>query len=219
MERTITVTGKGSISVKPDITRILITIEDTQMDYGKVLELSSGKSQKLRDLLVNHGFNKEDIKTLSFNVDTEYEGYSDENGNWKQKFVGYRCNHRMKVEFKSDNDLLGRILYSLAESKIEPLFNIEYTISDVEKVKNEVLERAVSDSKNKAKILADASGVTLDEIVAINYSWTDVDLVSRPMNTMMKMEMCDRSMSSYSMDIEADDIVIDDGVTVKWIIE
>ena len=107
--RTIRVTGKGRIKVKPDMTRITLSLEGTYPEYGETLRRSSQDTERLKDLLAPFGFGRSDLKTLNFSVDTEYESYK-EKGAYKQHFVGYKFNHLMKVEFDSDNERLGRVL-------------------------------------------------------------------------------------------------------------
>ena len=64
---------------------------------------------------------------------------------------------------------------------------------------------------------AKAAGVTLGDIVNIDYSWAELDFVSRPMNSMMLEECCMRSCEdSYDIDINPDDIDVTDSVTVVW---
>ena len=40
----------------------------------------------------------------------------------------------------------------------------------------------MEDSKNKAEVLSKAAGVTLGDIQIIDYSWGEIDFVTRPMN-------------------------------------
>ena len=48
--RTIRVTGKGQIKVKPDTTRITMTLEGTYPEYGKALRHSSLNTEQLKDV-------------------------------------------------------------------------------------------------------------------------------------------------------------------------
>ena len=134
--RTIRVTGKAQIRVRPDMTRITMTLTGLYKEYGETLHHSSADTEVLKDVLAEFGFERSDLKTLSFNVDTEYESYRDRNNDYKQKFVGYRFNHILKVEFESDNDRLGKILFALANCKGKPEFRISYTVKDPEATKN-----------------------------------------------------------------------------------
>ncbi len=98
--RTIRVTGKGQIKVKPDITRITMTLTGVFKEYGETLRHSSEDTEALKDVLSAFGFERSDLKTLSFHVDTEYESYRDKNNDYKRRFVGYQFNHALKVEFE-----------------------------------------------------------------------------------------------------------------------
>ena len=101
----------------------------------------------------------------------------------------------------------------------KPEFSIEYTVADVEKCKNELLHKAIEDSIQKAQVLTTAANVKLSEIQAIDYSWGEIDFVTKPMNEMRLMECTECEMSApaaYDIDIEADDIDVTDTVTVVW---
>ena len=215
--RTIRVTGKGQIKVKPDMTRITITLEGMYPDYAETLKHSSEDTDSLKDVLAAFGFESTDLKTLSFNVDTEYESYKD-HGAYKQRFVGYRFRHLLKVEFDSDNERLGKILYALGNCALNPEFRISYTVKDPEAAKNELLGKAVKDAKEKAAVITAAAGVTLKDIQSIDYSWGEIELEVSPMNRLMKacapVVAC--ADSSYDLDIEPDDIEVADTVTVVW---
>ena len=216
--RTIRVTGKGQIKVRPDMTRITMTLEGLQKEYGETLLHSSEDTEALKDVLSGFGFEGSDLKTLSFSVDTEYESYRDKNNDYKQRFVGYKFNHVMKVEFDSDNDRLGKILYALANCSVRPEFRISYTVKDPEAAKNLLLGKAVADAKEKAAVLTQAADVTLKDIQSIDYSWGEIDFEYRPMRGNVLAEKCLAAPmdASYDLDIEPDDIDVSDTVTVVW---
>ena len=211
--RTIKVTGKGKIKVHPDVTRISMTLSGVEKDYAEMLARSSKETESLKELMSEFGFARSDVKTLHFDVDTKYE-YYESHGERKKRFVGYEFTHRLKVEFLSDNKRLGQILSALAASELHPGFWISYTVADPEASKNELLGKAVKDAMEKAKVLADASGVNLLEIQNIDYSWSELDIEVHPINNLFK----NRSMSggSLDLDIEPDDIDLADTVTVVW---
>ena len=215
--RTIRVTGKGRIKLHPDMTRVTMTLSGVYKEYDETLRRSSEDTEALKDVLSGFGFARSDLKTLNFNVDTEYENYRDKNNDYKQRFVGYRFNHVMKVEFESDNDRLGRILYALAKCMVKPEFRISYTVKDPEAAKNLLLGKAVTDAKAKAAVLTRAGGVDLKEIQSIDYSWGEIDFEYRPMFDDLMTECCEAPLAkSYNLDIEPDDIDVSDTVTVIW---
>lgn len=204
-------------------------LENKLLELADRLSKTSGKKQygylktDVKAVLSAFGFERSDLKTLNFNIETEYESYKDK-GTYKQRFVGYKFRHMMKVEFLSDNDLLGKVLFALANCPVKPEFRLSYTVSDPEAAKNELLGKAVTDAKDKAAVLTQAAGVTLKGIQSIDYSWGEIDFEYKPMNGMLMADECLAapmaiSGTSYDMDIEPDDIEASDTVTVLWEIE
>ena len=75
MMRTIKVTGKGKIAVKPDKIRLYVNKEELCKEYEDTLRRSTEDTELLKDLFEKLGFQRKDLKTVYFNVDTEYESY------------------------------------------------------------------------------------------------------------------------------------------------
>lgn len=221
--RTIRITGKGKIKVRPDMTRITMTLTGIYPEYSEALRHSSQDTDCIKEILAGFGFERPDLKTLSFNVDTEYENYKEENI-FKKRLVGYKFTHRMKLEFESDHDRLGKILYALSHCPVHSEFKVSYTVKDQEAAKNELLGKAVADAKEKAAVLTRAAGVGLKEIQSIDYSWGEINFEVQPVSRAMMsdFEEEDRMMprgAGYDLDIEPDDIEVSDSVTVVWEIQ
>jgi len=220
IERTIKVTGTGSVSLKPDLTRLNITVRGTYKEYADTLKHSAEDTEALKDALEKLGFKRENLKTTSFNVDTRYEGYNDKNGNWRQRFMGYEFMHMLKLEFEPDNDLLGKTLYALAHSPVTPEFNVGYTVKDREAAKNLLIGKAVEDAVTKAQVLTKAANVSLGQILNIDYSFGDSAFEVMPMRMApsQKASACeeDACCGGYDMDVSPDDIRVTDTVTVVW---
>jgi uncharacterized protein YggE len=219
MERLIKVTGRGKLSLTPDTVRLRIDLVDQDREYDRAIRSSTQHSQELRDAFTAFGFERSDLKTLSFHVDTEYESYQDRKDNsWKQRFLGYKAYHTLKIEFPTERESIGRILSMLTGLSGKPEFHVEYTVKDTEKAKDELLKAAVSDSRHKAEILAEAAGTDLGSIMTIDYSWGVIDFVTRPMNRLAEPAMAYGAAmeDSYEMDIEPENIEVEDTVTVIW---
>ena len=63
MDKTIKITGKGKVSVKPDIIRLNMTMEESYKEYEVTLSQSSETTKMLKELFVSLGFKKDDLKT------------------------------------------------------------------------------------------------------------------------------------------------------------
>ncbi len=214
--RTIRVTGRGMLRLRPDTTCVTVTLERVEPAYADTLRRSAEDSGKVSEALAPIGFAQEDVKTLNFNVQTEYEGYQEE-GVYRQRIVGYRYRHELKLEFASDNERLGRVLQALAEAELTPEIRISYTVKDREAAKNALLGAAVADAKAKAEALTEAAGVKLLGIRHIHYSMNENEFAVQPVlfTGMARKAAAD----SFSPNIVPEDIEASDAVTVVWEIE
>ena len=212
MERTIRVTGKGKISVKPDTIRLNIEAEGTYKEYILSVKKSTEHTNLLRETISKAGLDPQNLKTVHFGIDTDYESYHDKNGDYHRRFIGYKYTHNLYIQFPNDNEQLGKVLYQLANNEVNVEFSIKYTVKDVDALKNEMLGKAVEDSKIKAEVLAKAAGVSLGEIKTIDYSWGEIEIYSKPMDGMRLAE----PIETYDIDIEADDIDVEDTVSIVW---
>ena len=216
--KTIKVTGTGQIRRRPDRARITLTLEGVSPEYGEAIRRSAEATEQLKDLIEARGIARSELKTLDFNIDTEYEGY-EENGIYKQRFAGYRFRHLTKVEFDADSDLLGRLLSAFARCPAKPEFRISFTVKDPEAAKTALLGNTVADAKAKAEALAKAAGVRLGAIRRIDYSRAGIDLEVRPVNRLMMAKDCSEATGSLALDVEPDDVTASDTVTILWEIE
>lgn len=215
--KTIRVTGKGQLVLRPDTTVITITLGNVCPEYSDTLREASEHTEQLRSILSGFGFCREDLKTMRFHVSVEEEGVH-ENGVFRTRFVGYRYEHALKVEFPSDNERLGRILYALADSPIHPQLQLSYTVKDPEAAKNALLGKAVADAREKAAVMAAAAEVSLKGIQSIDYAWGALSfevpgatLENRVMGALRRSKQ-----ASLDMNIEPDDLYLSDTVTVVW---
>ena len=216
--RTIRVTGKGALSIAPDTMSLSIALNGTEKEYMQAMKKSSEDTRTLRKAVTALGFEETDLKTAGFTIDADYEGYQ-EDGVWKQRFKGYRYYHSMTLEFPSDSDRLGKILYALADSGTAPECHIAFTVSDKEKAKKLLLACAVQDAADKAKILAEASGVTLGAIETIDYSSVSLNFYTRPMESALmakSMMVNEEAADCFDLGVNPNDVRLEEDVTVIW---
>lgn len=111
-----------------------IELTDQDKEYEDTIRKSTDHSEAVKKAFVELGFEKTDLKTLSFQVDTEYESYQDKKDkSWKQRFIGYKATHFLKIEFNRKRDILGKVLFMVARLPARPDFHVEYTIKDTER--------------------------------------------------------------------------------------
>lgn len=216
MNRSITIKGIGKLSLKPDQTVVSLTLKTVRADYDKAMDEAAKHLEQLRSAIAEIGFTKDDLKTSSFDVGTEYENERDENGNYKQIFVGYRVTHGLKLEFDFDSQRLSKVLGAIAVCIAEPELNVQFTVKDKGAVDAALLQSACANAKAKAEILTKASGVTLGELVSIDYNWGELHLYSPTRYEMEADCLMKISAAPTAMDIEPDDIDVSDSITFVW---
>ena len=101
--RTITVKGTGNVSARPDYIVLSLNIEAISETYDRAMTEASERIKKLQDAAVLVGYEKSDLKTTSFNVQTRYENVKDRQGNYKREFAGYACSYHLKLAFNFDS--------------------------------------------------------------------------------------------------------------------
>ena len=216
MERIITVKGTGRVSTPPDQIEIPITLTATDADYGKTMEKGAEQLAALQASLDALGFAPEDIKTVSFQINTNYENQEDDRGRWQQVFAGYRCTQSCRVSFPLDMERLSGTAAALADCSACPDFHISFTVQDPEAVRAALLEDAARNAREKAEILCRATGVTLGALLRIDYnlgrndfrSGTDV-VVDEAMPMLAKR-------AAVNLSFQPEDIRAEDSASFVW---
>ncbi len=216
MERTITVKGVGSVSAKPDYVVLLLSIDAEDKEYEKALEDAAGKIDLLESAARRMGFEKGALKTVSFNVNTQYENAKDRNGDLRRVFAGYLCSTRLKRACDLDSKRLAAVLTAIAAGGADPELHISFTVKDPAKVSEELLSSASANAREKAQILCRASGVELGKLVRIDYNWNELNIIS-PTSYGMEQRIMPMMAESRSVpEIEPEDIDLRDTATFVW---
>lgn len=86
MPRTITVTGIGRATARPDTVIISLTKESHDKDYDNAMNIAGDAIADITHYLTEAEFHKDMIKTTDFDVRTEYENLKDRSGNYRRAF-------------------------------------------------------------------------------------------------------------------------------------
>lgn len=215
--RTITVKGIGCVSAKPDFITLSLGIESQDREYDEAMAKAAKRINGIENAAAHVGFEKGSLKTISFNVSSAYESVKDINGNYKREFAGYICSYRLKLSFDFDSELLTKVLSQISQSGAKPEISVAFTVKDPSKISRSLLESAAANAKEKAELLCSASGVRLGQLQSIDYSWSELNLIS---NTRYDMEDNVLAMMAVNKtaapQIAPDDIDVHDTATFIW---
>ena len=182
-------------------------------NYNEAMEDAAQRIAKLQDVAVRSGYKKEDLKTISFDVNTRYENVKDRQGNYRKEFSGYAVIYRLKLSFNMDSQQLAKVIAAIAESETKPELSIAFTVKNPAEVSEVVLITATQNAKLKAEILCKASGNELGQLLSIDYNWGEISVISR---THYAMDDLDYICGLSAPEIEPDDIDVSDTVTFSW---
>ena len=208
MTKTITVTGTGQVSVKPDLIAISIRLETREKEYDKTMAVAAERINALDKSLQEIGFEKKAVKTKSLNVGTNYENVKVSDGNYKRVLKEYVCVHNLAVEFDLDMKRLSSALAAMSACLAKPEFSVSFTVKDPTAVGNELLQ--------VADILCAASGVRRGELLSVNYSCGETNVCSPTEYRVESRHMTKVMASAANIEIEPDYIKASDSATFVW---
>ena len=127
---------------------------------------------------------------------------------------GFELSQDIKVDLGMDNVLLNKIVRGVGKFIPNAQVNIGYTLQDPRPAQLKMLERAVKDATEKAKIMASAAGCELGPVNYIDYHHEEINVYSQARNIHSNKEAL--ASNPESQDITPDDLAISDNVTVSW---
>jgi uncharacterized protein len=215
MIRKLQITGKGKLSISPDIIILSFNAEARAWEYEKTILALNSKVESLRNILEEESIERKNLKTKDFGVrkDTIWNKNSE-----KHEFNGFKATHSLELELPLDKDIINRILYKVAKNLDELDFSISFGVKDPEKHQQDLILKAIAKAKENATLIANASGVELREILDIDYSFRE--LVIRSQRYDYPVYEADMMMTADAApDFEADDIDVAETITITWSIE
>lgn len=215
MAKTITVKGVGKATVKPDQVEIRMTLSAKDMVYEKSMSMAAEQIDSLKRAFEEAGFGEGSLKTTNFDIRTVYDSVRDRDRNYVSVFSGYECTHNLKLVFDFDTKRLSAALGAIADSRVNPKINIDFTVKKPAAVNELILQDAAANARRKAEVLCAASGVKLGDLICIDYNWGEITYVSQ---AKYAMEDCIMSIDAApcDIDIDPDDIDAGDTATFVW---
>lgn len=147
-KKTINVSGNGIVTVKPDKFTISFTVWTQDKSARDAQQLNDTKANALIAALLDNEVAEEDMKTISYRLDSVYKWNDVERVN---EMVGYKAVYTLSVTCY-DLASMGEMI-DLATSKgVNEIGSISYGIKNKELITTEALRLAMKDAKQKAEI-------------------------------------------------------------------
>lgn len=213
----IHIKGTGFAEQIPDLVVLTLTLTAQNKEYSAAMKIGSQQIEMLRESIVEAGFKADDLKTVNFSVNPIYENEEYKDGKstrYRKIFVGFECNHDLKLTFDFNNNKLNKAVDTIAACLSQPKISIAFTIKNMDAFNDEILKSAAKDARRKAKILCAASKVKLGRLLDINYSWSEINI----RNEQVLCAECPTAEKA-SFDFQPEEIKASDTVEFLWEIE
>lgn len=163
MQRTLSVTGTGKVTLTPDIVYINIGVHTEEADVATALANNTTQSQQVADSLKQYGIEDTDIQTSAFNV-YPMQNYGPQGEMLDIKYV---VDNSVFVTVR-DLTKLGAILNTVVTSGANNINGITFDVADRSAGESQARITAVEDAKAQAAELAEAAGAKLGKVQYMN---------------------------------------------------
>jgi uncharacterized protein YggE len=168
MERTITVSATGTAEAEPDRARITSGVSTEAPSARESLTANSEAMTKVIAALKAKGIDPKDIQTASFNVEPVMDYSKDGQA---PKLRGYRVSNQVVVLVR-DLDNLGTVLDDLVSAGANQIQGLAFEVSKAETLKDDARKDAIANALRRAKLLAEAAGAEVGQVLQISEDTT-----------------------------------------------
>lgn len=171
-QNVVSVSGQGEVFSNPDVATFSFGVVESAKTVKEAQDSSTKKIDSALAKLKSAGIEDKDIKTSDYSVYPKYEytnGICTANicPPSKQILVGYEVSQTITVKVRKV-DTAGEVLGSLGDTGVTNVSGLSFTIDDEDALNREARQKAITEAKNKAEVLAKDLGVRLVRIVSFS---------------------------------------------------
>ena len=152
-DRTITVNGRGTVTVAPDSASIVVGVDVTGDTLVETREESAQRMTAVLDTVEAAGIAEDQVQTVNYSINVINEW--DDQGRL-QGVSGYQVSNQVQI-VTQDLDGLGSLIDALVESGANTIYSINFFSSDATAALSQARVIAVADATMKATELAAAA--------------------------------------------------------------
>ncbi|HEY8173266.1 MAG TPA: SIMPL domain-containing protein [Dehalococcoidia bacterium] len=163
-EHSISVSGEGKVSAKPDIALITLGVSTLQPTVAQARETAAASLDGMIASMKANDVAENDIQTQQLYISAEYD-YNDGN----QRLRGFRVNNTVVAKVRNI-DNTGKVVDDAVDAGGDSttIQGIAFTIDDPKELQSQARSAAVEDARSKAETLASAGKVDLGDPITIN---------------------------------------------------
>jgi len=159
--------GSGSVSAKPDMATVHVTIVEQRESAIEAFRANSAKVNMVFANIKEFGISMDNVKTDDLSIYPEYTRVD----NKPPVFAGYVVRNGMSITI-DDVTKVGNILDAVISSGVNQINGIAFSVKNKEDLIKKARILAVIDARSKAQMLANSAGVKLGSATSISESAT-----------------------------------------------
>lgn len=160
-DQTITVTGKATVQLEPDMVMITLGVMAANEDVLVAQqEANIAINQVIEALTGEMAIPEEDVATSEYRINEVWE-YSSLRGD--SEMTGYSATALLTI-FVRDIDLAGAVIDAAMKAGANQLNGVEFMSSDDSAARDQALTLAVQNGMHKAGVIAKAAGIALPAV-------------------------------------------------------
>lgn len=152
-EKTISVSGTASTTIKPDLLNVQFGVEVQKPTAKEALDANSAMMSQVVDAIKVVGITESEISTAQFSIYPVYESYQEkETGIYKQKLTGYSVSNIIKVK-TTKLDLVSNVIDAAVAAGVNRVDSVFFSLSpDRQKaLSDDLLSKAIENAKSRAE--------------------------------------------------------------------
>lgn len=171
-QRTINVTGTGTVHVEPDIAVVSLGVQTLGPDVGTAVQENNRRAKAVMEALLELGVTPEDMRTTNFYVSSQpqFDPMGMPTGE-----TSYTVDNTIFFTLRAP-DKLGAVLQAALRAGSNSVQNVSYSVADPSVPMDEARQMAVADAQRQAQQLATAAGTTLGKVLSINEGGSPVPM-------------------------------------------
>lgn len=186
----ITVTSEGSVELPADVIRFNINLNAEGDTPQKAYNLHKQREEALVKLLKKYDIKEQHIRFEPVAISKTNAGRP-----YTKEETVYQTRQSVSLTL-SDFEVYEQIQISLIEEGFDN-FSGNFLSTEAEKGKDRALRKAINNAKEKARIIADESGVEMGSIVAIEYTHRQIGPAYARSNDMIAVQASESQLMKY----------------------
>jgi uncharacterized protein YggE len=163
-EATMTVSGVGEVAAAPDMETISLGVTTEGMEAAEAMRRNSEAMTAVLAAVAAAGVAERDVQTSALSLSPRWE--PPRPNETAPRVSGFVASNMVTVAVR-DLGALGGVLDAVLDEGANTLHGLSFGVADDAELKDAARRAAVADATRKARVLAEAAGVTLGPVAEI----------------------------------------------------